>query len=198
MNMYTYNPNYKLDLGNLPNLNAKFDFTGEQVKLPVTNGTKGKTIIVDPTSSNSKDQNTYDFLQFHFHSPSEHTIDGKYYDAEVHFVHQNHVDNTSLLVVGVFFDTDSMYWEPSLDFFSPFQFEKWEAWEKNSNEETAVTVDISKFMTGLDSHLFYNYKGSLTTPPCTEAVNWFVMSEVQWINPDTLSYLQKVFQRTTN
>ena len=76
-----------MNLGGLPDLKAKFDFTGEQVKLPVANGTKGKTVIVDPSSSKSEDQNTYEFLQFHFHSPSEHTIDGKYYDAEVHFVH---------------------------------------------------------------------------------------------------------------
>ncbi len=45
----------------------------------------------------------YRLLQFHVHSPSEHTIDGKYYDLEVHFVHQHYTEN-KLAVVGVFFD----------------------------------------------------------------------------------------------
>lgn len=55
-------------------------------------------------------QSFYEPLQFHFHSPSEHTVDGKNYDLEVHFVHyiKGSSDNGSPLlgaVVGVFFDT---------------------------------------------------------------------------------------------
>jgi len=57
------------------------------VKLGVANGSKGQTVVVDPNYYSVEEFNTYDFLQFHFHSPSEHTIDGHHYDAEVHFVH---------------------------------------------------------------------------------------------------------------
>jgi carbonic anhydrase len=44
---------------------------------------------------------TYNLLQFHVHTPSEHTIDGKAMDGEAHFVHSN-TDGSALLVVGLF------------------------------------------------------------------------------------------------
>lgn len=46
---------------------------------------------------------TFSMLQFHLHAPSEHTLDGKVYDAEAHFVHTN-ADSSALLVVGVFLE----------------------------------------------------------------------------------------------
>jgi carbonic anhydrase len=46
----------------------------------------------------------YNPLQFHFHAPSEHTIDGHLMDLEVHFVHTLTDDNNKYAVVGIFFD----------------------------------------------------------------------------------------------
>jgi carbonic anhydrase len=51
------------------------------------------------------DHEQYNFLQFHFHSPSEHTLDGKQYPLEVHFVHQK-VGASDLAVFGMLFDYD--------------------------------------------------------------------------------------------
>lgn len=56
---------------------------------------------------------TYTPLQFHFHAPSEHTVEGKYYDLEVHFVHKNQgATDTGIAesygaVIGVFFDVQA-------------------------------------------------------------------------------------------
>ena len=41
-------------------------------------------------------------LQIHWHAPSEHTVDGKYYDAEAHIVHIN--EDNELAVLGIFFE----------------------------------------------------------------------------------------------
>ena len=41
----------------------------------------------------------------HFHAPSEHTVDGEYFDAELHFVHNR--SETDFIVVGVLFDVGS-------------------------------------------------------------------------------------------
>jgi carbonic anhydrase len=51
------------------------------------------------------DGDQYNFAQFHFHSPSEHTINGKQYPLEVHFVHQK-AGGTALSVFGMLFDYD--------------------------------------------------------------------------------------------
>jgi carbonic anhydrase len=50
----------------------------------------------------STDDAAYDLLQFHVHTPSEHTLNGKALDGEAHFVHSNE-DSSALLVVGLFF-----------------------------------------------------------------------------------------------
>lgn len=47
----------------------------------------------------------FDTLQFHFHSPSEHTIDGEHRDLELHIVHRKH-EGTDLAVIGIFFDRE--------------------------------------------------------------------------------------------
>lgn len=58
------------------------------------------------TSTLKLDTKTFNALQFHIHAPSEHTVNGKSYDAEVHFVHQLS-GGTELAVVGLFFDKDA-------------------------------------------------------------------------------------------
>lgn len=59
----------------------------------------GHFYLWDETQSKKQ----YKPLQFHFHAPSEHTVDGKHYDLEMHIVHANS-DSSALSVVGVFFD----------------------------------------------------------------------------------------------
>ena len=46
----------------------------------------------------------YQLLQYHIHAPSEHTIDGKNYEVEIHLVHKSYIHN-KLAVVGLFFDS---------------------------------------------------------------------------------------------
>ena len=138
---------------------------------------------------NDGDEIEFNFLQFHFHSPSEHTIDGEYYDAEVHFVHQNPKNPEDLMVRGVLLDTDSGRWKASKSFFEDFKFDKWgEDWEDEQNSDE-LKVNVKKFFNQMEDKTFYNYEGSLTNPPCSEGVRWFLMREVQYIDPDHLSYL---------
>ncbi|GMF16878.1 unnamed protein product [Phytophthora lilii] len=58
---------------------------------------------------------TYNFAQFHVHTPSEHTIDGKAYDGEIHYVHKRE-DGSGALVIGLFLEKiDGNDTEPAID-----------------------------------------------------------------------------------
>lgn len=108
----------------------------------------------------------YYLSQFHFHAPSEHTINGQRYDAELHLVHTNRIGET--LVVGVLLT--------QTDTAQPGIFD-----DIASKAPMTVTTNSTKSSVNAEKLLprqqrFYVYAGSLTTPPCTEGVRWFVMT----------------------
>ena len=174
-------PDLKLDLSDIPTLKKVTVATKDHAVQ--VNQKEDETNTLQFFNTEGK-QTEYEFLQFHFHSPSEHTIDGKRYDAEVHFVHLAD-GGSKLLVVGVIFDTSVDEEWPGDDFLDDFD------WENLGKEE--VTIASKFFLNELPTKGFYHYEGSLTTPPCSETVNWFVMKSVQYIHPDDLSYMQKHF-----
>ncbi len=123
----------------------------------------------------------YNLVQIHFHSPSEHTIGGGYYDAEVHLVHKSAVSN-KLLVVGVLLEAAStQFTTPSNN---TFLNTLWIAGGTSTLAGTSVVVEESSnlvlspyetFLPGRSSH--YTYNGSLTVPPCYELVTWLLYDE---------------------
>lgn len=109
----------------------------------------------------------YKLLQFHFHSPSEHTYHGKPYPMEMHLVHQG--DDGRLAVVGVFIMEGSH--NRSMDMVLGNVL-------SNVNQENVVHgLQLNPAALLPKKRDFYHYNGSLTTPPCSEGVRWFVMSE---------------------
>lgn len=59
------------------------------------------SLVLWDTNGDSK---AYYLLQYHVHAPSEHTVDGKNFEVEIHMVHKSYSDNT-LAVLGIFFDS---------------------------------------------------------------------------------------------
>lgn len=125
-------------------------------------------------------------LQFHFHAPSEHSVDGKLYDAEVHFVHtikgSNAVGSTAQpeipgAVVGIFFDVKAGGNHPNAFLDSLF------AAVASSTSLKPTTIDMRKFLASVDMTEYWSYDGSFTTPPCTEGLKWTVIKQVQSISP---------------
>jgi len=106
----------------------------------------------------------FELKQFHFHSPSEHTVDGNYFPMEVHFVHQNEVGD--FVVVGVMFEEGEH--NEIMDQLPSFRAERGQA----PREEP---VDYNQLIPGRGDYFLYN--GSLTTPPCTEGVQWIVIKQ---------------------
>ena len=103
----------------------------------------------------------YELQQFHFHSPSEHTIDGKAAPMEAHFVHRS--ADGKLAVVGILLKqgTAASPFAPVLTALP------------SSGEKRMVEVDLPALLPKSTRH--FAYQGSLTTPPCSEDVQWIVM-----------------------
>lgn len=126
---------------------------------------------------------TYQLAQFHFHLPSEHKVDGQNYPMELHLVHKD--NNGSLTVIGVLLQEDSELKELS------------ELWAKMPKEATETPVklegkiNVNKLLPeDLDS---YRYSGSLTTPPCSEPVNWIVLKHPVQVSKAQINEFSSIF-----
>ncbi|MFY0688635.1 MAG: carbonic anhydrase family protein [Cyclobacteriaceae bacterium] len=110
----------------------------------------------------------YTLLQFHFHTPSEHQVDGEGYPMEIHFVHQS--SKGKYAVLAVFMEEG----DKQNAFLAHFM----NALPTHVMEEIRTTeqADVMETMPA-DPSSFYFYDGSLTTPPCTEGVNWIILKE---------------------
>ncbi len=132
---------------------------------------EGSHIYIDGTA--------YQLLQFHFHAPSEHTVAGQPFDMEMHLVHKS--EKGELAVVGLLIEKgrhNSSY-DPV-----------WEHLPTVPGETQHVKVDESpvepRMMLSPDGQVrdstvqpfppVYRYEGSLTTPPCSESVQWIVLT----------------------
>lgn len=124
----------------------------------------GHTIELDlqPGSYAIVDGARYELVQLHFHTPSEHTIDGEPAAMEMHLVHKSKAGK--LAVVGVLFDEGA----PSKA-LAPL----WKAMPKAGAKATIKKFDPATLLPG--DTTAYRYLGSLTTPPCTEGVRWAVL-----------------------
>lgn len=120
----------------------------------------------------------YDLLQFHIHTPSEHTLDGARTELGVHLVHQN--ADGELAVVQLFFEPGEGDGALSEAFG-----------DLPSTEDETTTLDDFDVSTLLpDTRTTFRYDGSLTTPPCTENVRWIVMQEAMEGSSELITTVQ--------
>ncbi len=137
----------------------------------------GHTIQVNLTDAGgvTLDGKRYNLVQFHFHTPSEEQINGRPADLEAHLVHKS--DDGKLLVVAVLLNRgkDNAVLKSVFD-----------ALPKQADESRtlAKSFDPAKLLPAGKG--FYHYEGSLTTPPCTEGVQWFVMKQIGSLSPGQL------------
>lgn len=154
--------------------------------VPAHGGTvinNGHTIQVDVSNGGGMALNGKDYAlkQFHFHHPSEHTIDGKHFPLEVHFVHAS--NDGDLAVVGVMFAEGAS--NPSLDAI-------WAtAPGREGKAAVAFDIDVAKFLPAKPEA--YRYEGSLTTPPCSETVHWTVMAAPQTASAGQIAAFSSLF-----
>ena len=112
------------------------------------------------------DGKRYDLLQFHFHTPSEHTVANESFEMEMHLVHRNEAG--TLAVVGVLIAQGD-----GNEAFVPL-WEQLPAMAGETNQIENGAVDAGDLLP-VDRQT-YRYDGSLTTPPCSEGVKWIVLT----------------------
>lgn len=109
----------------------------------------------------------YRLAQFHFHSPSEHTLDGVNSPMEMHLVHKD--AQGQLAVIGVMISEGAAH---------PELAKLWKhlpAQPGRAEEVPGESVNAAKLLPA--SLSCFRYSGSLTTPPCSEDVSWFVLRQ---------------------
>jgi len=125
-------------------------------------------------------------VQFHFHHISEHTIDGRHMDLEMHTVHYpvGEVKNGFIAsAVGIMFSTysdkdkHSRYDEKEVSIINAF-FESLEWTPGSATPKVVDEVKYGDLMNMVDMNNRWTYKGSVTTPPCAQNVYWNVLRTV--------------------
>jgi carbonic anhydrase len=107
----------------------------------------------------------YDLVQFHFHRPSEEAVQGHHYSMVAHLVHKN--SKGDLAVVAVMIRKGQ-----SNDFLKSV-FDNFPAKGKQESSVEGATLNLNEFIP--QKHGYFGFVGSLTTPPCSENVRWFVL-----------------------
>jgi carbonic anhydrase len=128
--------------------------------------------------------NSFELIQLHFHSPSEHAFDGKHAEMEVHFVNKN--ENGSLVILGVLMKKGkhNKELEALFDHLSP----------KEGLEVSVVNTKINPMEFIPKEKEYFTYLGSLTTPPCSENVSWYVMKDKIEVSSNQIKKFKKIIQ----
>jgi len=142
----------------------------------------GHSLSADLASTNSSLTHkgmTYFVKQFHLHTPSEHHVNGRHFDMELHIVTKS--STGKLLVNAIFFDVAAK---------SHSFLQGWKIPKKNALKLDHVKLArLVKAIKGFNEH--YTYQGSLTTPPCTEGVTWIVSKRVLPISYSLFAAIKK-------
>lgn len=169
---------------NLPSL--QFESTSVPLKYVINNR---HTIRVDYHSGNGNfllaEGKRYELTQFHFHRPSEEYIQGKPYEMEVHLMYK--ADDGKVAGVAVFV-------RPG-DANTTVQT-VWDHMPKTEGQQEVHGVEISpRSLLPRDTAAYYLYMGSLTAPPCTEGITWFVLKTPIEMSAEQVEAFAKLYPK---
>lgn len=153
----------------------------EDKSSPVNNSSPADKSSPAAKSSIAIDEREYRLIEIHPHTPGEHTVDSQGFPMEMHLVHRG--AQSQLAVVGILFRLgeanpavqqfiDAVPIHPGEDYFPSEHFSAMDMLPAESS--------------------YYGYRGSLTTPPCTEGVRWLVMSEIQEVSQEQVEQISEL------
>ena len=159
----------------------KFDYKA----VPLNIVDNGHTIQINyPAGSTlTVGDKTYALKQFHFHHPSEEHVNGHGYAMVAHLVHAD--SEGHLAVVAVLLDKGAD---------NPLIAALWKnlpSEKGKASDVPTVTVDVNELLPA--DRGYFTYAGSLTTPPCSEGVTWFVLKHPSTISEGEVAAFAKVY-----
>ncbi|MGA8034557.1 MAG: carbonic anhydrase family protein [Candidatus Acidiferrales bacterium] len=159
----------------------RFDYKLSPLKI-VNNGYTVQ-INYEPGSSITVNGAVYNLVQFHFHHPSENKIDGQKADMELHLVHRNAEGRIAVVAVLLKSGSESA---PIRDLWGylPKEIGK-------EAEHKKVQLNAADFLP--NERNYYKFSGSITIPPCTEGVEWYVMKQPVEVSPLQIAAFAKLF-----
>ena len=125
---------------------------------------------------------TFQLEQFHFHSPSEHTVNGHQFPMEMHLVHK--CEDGTVGVVAVLFEIGEH--NPAFD---PL-WDNLPGPDRPERVADRLTINAADLLPS--QHRYYFYHGSFTTPPCTEHVEWVVLKDPVNVSMEQIGRLRQI------
>ncbi|TAN46628.1 MAG: carbonic anhydrase family protein [Methylococcaceae bacterium] len=128
----------------------------------------------------------YPLIQYHFHAPAEHVIGKTTYPGELHFVHIR--EDGRIAVVGVLLEEGD---KPSrtVDLI----LRNTPTTQETHNTTSGITLNPASLLPK-EWKNFYTYAGSLTTPPCSEGVSWYVLEKPLIVTPKQIHKLKSLYE----
>ncbi|MEO5733058.1 MAG: carbonic anhydrase family protein [Rubrivivax sp.] len=159
---------------------VRFDY--QQSPFSVVDNGHTVQVNVAPGNSIEVGGKRFDLVQFHFHRPSEERIDGRQFEMSLHLVHKD--DQGRLAVVGVLFDKGQA--QPQVQ-------KVWNALPLERNTESVSRTPLELLGLLPEDRRYITYMGSLTTPPCSEGVQWIVMRQPVTLTPEQIGIFARIY-----
>ncbi|QNI30681.1 carbonic anhydrase family protein [Alloacidobacterium dinghuense] len=141
-------------------------------------------IIYAPGSFITVGGKRYELRQFHFHRPSEERINGVDYEIGAHLVHADQQGHLAVVAVLLQKGEDN-----------PLVHELWEDIPKEKDKEehlNNIQIDLAKLLPA--DRGYYTFDGSLTTPPCSEGVTWYVLKHPVTVTTAEIEQFSKLYR----
>jgi len=159
----------------------KFDYKATSLNI-IDNGHTIQ-VNVGPGSTLSVGDKTYSLKQFHFHHPSEEHVNGRGFPLVAHLVHQD--SEGHLAVVAILFE------EGKANALVNSLWSNIPAEKEKAADVPSVSVRAAELLAAGSG--YFTYMGSLTTPPCSEGVTWYVLTSHSSVSAQQIATFSKIY-----
>lgn len=159
-----------------PKFNADFFNSGHAIQVQPVDSYDGFTKVA---------RESFELIQAHIHTPSEHRLDGKTFPAEVHFVHMRNDGQVIVLAIVIEEGAANTEIQKMLDNTPNTP-------DVPTHNKTNIQMDLARILPK-KTKSFFNYLGSLTTPPCSEGVLWYIFDHTITLSSAQIAQLRSFY-----